>query len=477
MNLFKRKTPAKGPSPIGVSGAMGNTSYGSSTYDVDFELTERNPELQGRRKYEKYMNMLSNVTVVTASVRYFLNLTARSNWSFRPVDPDSEESKKYAKLAEEILLQDPVTSWHRTVRRMALYRFFGFSTQEYTVFRRKDGVISIYDIMNRPQSTIREWQLHPRTQQITGVVQEHPNSSEYYEIPREKILYIVDDTISDSPAGLGLMRHVVAAADALKRYEQLEGVGFETDLRGIPIGRGPLSRLAQMVTSGDITAAQKVALEAPIRSFLSGHVKTSKLALFLDSNPYHSQDEASRPSPQKQWDVELLKSSSTSLEALARVIQRLSREIARVFGTEQLMLGEDIAGSFALSKDKTQAFILLVEGALKEMREAVYRDIICPIWELNGWPEEHRPKPTTEAVNYKDIEEIARTLQYLALAGVPVQPDDPVLQELRDIAGLSRTPQEIIERLVKIIEAQQTPDDARSNMNEGASVPNTGAPK
>ena len=466
-DIFKRRQEE---TPIGVTGAAVNSGLGfkERTYDADFETEEINPKLQGRNKYETYMNMLSNVTVIAASVRYFLNLTARATWSFRPSDPDSDEAKRYADLATQIFLHDPKTSWHRIVRRMALYRFYGFSLQEFTVYRREDGVISIFDIMNRPQRTIREWEFNEQGE-ITKVIQEHPVSNIEYILPRYKLLYIVDDTISDSPSGLGLLRHIVAAADALKRFEQLEGVGFETDLRGIPIGRAPLSALAQMVKGNKITQRQMDSILAPIKDFLNNHVKTSKLSMLLDSHVYHAQDESQRPSPQKQYDIELLKATSTSLEPIARTIQRLNREIARVLGTEQLMLGEDIAGSFALSKDKTQSFIMLVEGALKEMREVVSRDILIPIWSLNGWPEEMMPTPATESVNYKDIEEITRALQYLALAGVPVHPDDPVVQEIRDGAGLSRVPEEIIERLVKLINTQA--DDKRSNLNEGVTAP------
>ena len=455
--IFKRRKPA----PKGVSGAVLNFSYLNDTFDADFDLEERNPELIGRKKYEKYANMLANVTVIAASVRYFLNLTARSHWSFKPVDTASEEARRYADLATEIILHDPITSWHRVVRRMALYRFFGFSMQEYTVYRRPDGVISVYDIFNRPQSTIAEWVFDSTTKELREVRQEDPVSSQVYVIPRRKLLYIVDDTISDSPAGLGLLRHIVSASDALKRYEQLEGIGFETDLRGIPIGRAPLSALNQLVKSGQMTRAQATQALGPIKTFLQNHVKSPKLSMLLDSHVYHAQDEAQRPSPQKQWDVELLKAASTSLEPVARTIQRLNREIARVLGTEQLMLGEDIAGSFALSKDKTQSFVLLVEGALKEMRTIAKRDLLTPVWELNGWPIEMMPEPATESVNYKDVEEVARTLQYIALAGVPVHPDDPALQELRDITGLSRTPPEITARLLEMLELEKEAMEAK----------------
>ena len=459
---FFRK--ARTPSTRGVTGAAINMGFGETIYDSDFEIEERNEKLQGRKKYETYINMLSNVTVIAASVRYFLNLTARTTWTLSPSDDQSEESKQYAEKATQILFKDPKTSWHRVVRRLALYRFYGFSIQEFTVYRREDGVISIYDIMNRPQSTIREWVFNPRTSELEMVVQEHPQTSELFRLPREQILYIVDDTISDSPSGLGLLRHIVAAADALKRYEQLEGIGFETDLRGIPVGRAPMSALAQMVKGGQITREQMNTLLKPIKDFLKNHIKSPKLSMLLDSHPYHAQDEAQRPSPQKQWDLELLKSSSTSLEPVARAIQRLNREIARVLGTEQLMLGEDIAGSFALSKDKTQSFIMLVEGALKEMKEVIKRDLLTPIWLLNGWPLDMMPEPTTESVNYKDIEEIARALQYLTLAGTPIHPDDPAVQVIREIANLPPMPQNIIDRLVKLIGQQA--DDKRTRRNE-----------
>ena len=464
MALFDFLRKARSPSTRGVTGAAINMGFGETIYDSDFELEERSEKLQGRKKYETYINMLSNVTVIAASVRYFLNLTARTTWTFHPAKDDSEEAKKYATLASDILFKDPKTSWHRVVRRLALYRFYGFSIQEFTVYRREDGVISVYDIMNRPQSTIREWVFNPRTSELEGVVQEHPQTSELFNLPREQILYIVDDTISDSPSGLGLLRHIVAAADALKRYEQLEGIGFETDLRGIPVGRAPMSALAQMVKSGTITREQMNTLLKPIKDFLKNHIKSPKLSMLLDSHPYHAQDEAQRPSPQKQWDIELLKSTSTSLEAVARAIQRLNREIARVLGTEQLMLGEDIAGSFALSKDKTQSFIMLVEGALKEMKEVVKRDLLTPIWLLNGWPLDMMPEPATESANYKDIEEIARALQYLTLAGTPIHPDDPAVQVIREIANLPPMPQNIIDRLVKLIGQQA--DDRRTQRNE-----------
>ena len=74
----------------------------------------------------------------------------------------------------------------------------------------------------------------------------------------------MDDTIDDSPEGMGLFRHLVKIADRLERYELLEGWGFETDLRGVPVARGPFTDLEVMVQNGTLSRSQASALKAPM---------------------------------------------------------------------------------------------------------------------------------------------------------------------------------------------------------------------
>ena len=273
---------------------------------------------------------------------------------------------------------------------------------------------------------------------MQGVLQRSPQTQREIYLPREKLLYMVDDTLNDSPEGLGLFRHLVAPAKRLERYEQLEGFGFETDLRGIPIGRAPFGALADLVQRGEISNEQRVQIEAPLRKFIKSHIKDPKLGLLLDSVTYETSDEAARPSGTQQWDVELLTGSATSFSQNAAAIERLNRELARILGVEQLLLGSDSAGSFALSRDKTNAFFLLVDGALTEIREAVESDLLTKLWRLNGWPVEMMPEIRTEAVRFTDVEQIGATLRDMATAGAMLDPDDPVVGEVRDLMGISR---------------------------------------
>ncbi|MCY3784596.1 MAG: hypothetical protein OXG79_12550 [Chloroflexi bacterium] len=415
---------------------------GTALYGGYIESREKSPELASHdARYRTYSDILANTAIVAAGVRYYVNLVGGAEWSFAPVEVETKamkgEARRHAELAEAMLTEDPERTWPRIVRRAAMHPFYGFSIQEWTAGRRPDGLITIRDIAPRAQVTIEKWDTDNKGV-VHGVWQTSPQTYQDIYLPRAKLLYIVDDSLDDSPEGYGLFRQMVAPAKRLARYEQLEGFGHETDLRGIPIARGPLTELAEKVQSGDITEADRKRLEKPLADFVKEHVRNPELGMLLDSEVYRGTDDTERPSTTRMWDVELLQGSSTSFAENAAAIERLNREIARIIGVDQLLLGSDSQGSFALSKDKTHAFYLMVTGALVEIRKAVQKDVLAAIWRLNGWPVEMMPQIKTEAVGYTDVEQAAGALRDLATAGAPLFPEDPAYGEMLDLLGLTR---------------------------------------
>lgn len=431
--LFGR--PKKKVAPTETVGRTGTAVIGGYP-----ETREKRSELQGQEKYTTFSDILVNTSIAAAGVRYFLNLVAKAEWQFEPADEDADH--RFAELAEQAIIDDPEKSWHRIVRRAAMYRFYGFSVQEWTARRHRDGHLTFADIAPRAQSTIERWDV-TKEGRVQGLTQRSPQTGEEIYLPREKLVYIVDDSLSDSPEGLGIFRHLVEPAKRLDRYLYLEGRGFETDLRGVPIGRAPFTALAKMVKEGKISQEQREKLEAPLREFVTNHITDKdepSLGLYLDSVPYKTTDERQTPSQARQWDLELLKGDSKSFSENAAAIERLNQEIARILGVEALLLG-DGKGSFALSKDKTNQFMLIVDSALKELSEAVYDDLLKPLWRLNGWPEDMMPRPRTEGAQFKDVEQVAAALKDMAVAGAVLAPDDPAIGEIRDLLGLSRPPE------------------------------------
>ena len=359
LSRFQRQRAA----PTETLGAPGVAIYGGY-----IEEHEKSRDIASRdERYRTYAGILSNTSIVAAGIRYYANLIGGAAWSVSPAEDDTD--MMYAELAEAALMMDGATPWSRVIRRAAMYRFYGFSVQEWTVSRREDGWFGYSDIAPRAQNTIERWSTDG-TGLVVGIVQRSPQNQKELYLPREKVMYIVDDTLSDSPEGLGLFRHLVSPAKRLERYEQLEGFGFETDLRGIPVMDVPLSELQEMVNNGQMSAEQKEAMLKPMREFAENHIRTVKTGLLMDSEPYRNEDISGSPSTTKKWAVTLLQGNSQSFTDNANAIERMNREMARILGVEQLLLGGG-EGSYALSKDKTHQFYLLINGALTEIKQSV----------------------------------------------------------------------------------------------------------
>ena len=424
--MFRRRVSPT--STVGVPGVAVYAGYPQSS-ELSREL------LSPEAKYRTYSEILANRSIAAAGVRYFLNMIATAAWTWSPAEADT--TGEYAERLEKILTKDMLTPWHRVVRRAGMYRFYGFSVQEWTARRHEEGYITFLDIAPRAQRTIHRWDVDP-TGNVLGAIQQDPQTAADIYIPRTKVLYVVDDSLQDGPEGLGLFRHMVSAAKRLERYEQLEGYGFESDLRGVPVGYAPFTELAIMEGAGDINEADRKRIELPLRDFIEKHIVTPNRGLLLDSDVYRGTGEEGRPISTPKWKLDLLRGGAVSFKENAQAIERLNRELARILGVEQLLLGATSTGSLALSQDKTIAFYQIVESVLADLRDAVDKDIVATIWKLNGWPDEMKPESATEAVAPQDAQAIAQTLRDMATAGAPLTPDDEVINDVRDLSGVSR---------------------------------------
>jgi hypothetical protein len=409
-------------------------SQGAVIYNGYLQEDERDSRVAGKQKYLTYSNFLANTTIVAAGVRLFLNLICKAGWRVDPAD-DSAESAQRAEDVE-LIMKSMRTPWHRVVRRAAMSRFYGFSIQEWTAKRLDEGFVGFLDISPRAQKTIDRWDVD-RTGEVLGVVQRDPQTQDEIYLPRTKIIYMVDDTLDDSPEGLGLFRHIVKSAHRLERYEMLEGWSFERDLRGTPIGRGPLTEIARQVKNGTLKPAEAAALKEPIETFIKKALAGKDTGLFLESQPYKGTGDSNTPGTVPQWDVELLKGDPKGQAEVATAIERVTRDIARVLGVDHLLLGGNDRGSFAMSKDKSQSFGVVVDSTLTEIRATFQSDFLDPIWVLNGWDPKTKPTFKTEAIAYRDIEQVVDALLKLSQAGAPLMPNDPAINEIREQIGLS----------------------------------------
>jgi hypothetical protein len=383
--------------------------------------TDRTLNLIGAARFDVYDRMVRDVTIVAAGVRLLLNLMANAVWTVNPPeglsDNEAAVAQGYADQAYEMLF-DMTSSWSSVVRKVAMFRFQGFSIMEWTAKRNDDGTIGFLDVEHRPQRTIVKW-LRDKGGTVEGVVQRATGLGEV-TLPRTKIVYAVDDTLTDSPEGLGLYRHLATTSERLGVLINLEETGFTTDLRGIPIVRAPLAELQEeVVNAGPENSPERAKAEAarqgkltPYRKFIDNHIRNKHTGALLPSDVYiaTTPDRGQSPSSTHKWNLELLNGDSSSFGDLANAVNRLNNEMARVLGVEHLMLGSDGTGSLALAQSKVGTFYMTVTSTLLDLLEVFDRDLIAPLAEMNGWPDELRPEMGVNEVSDISILEVVQAL-------------------------------------------------------------------
>jgi hypothetical protein len=477
--MLKRMIAPRRSSPFSEVGVSGTAVVGGA---VAVPHGETNYKAAGPRRYADAYRMLADISIVAASVRYFFNLTARPTWKAKPPS-DKPEALEAAEFMESVIYGMKQTSWKRNVRRSASFKFHGFGIHEWLAMNRDDGRIGLASIEPRPQHTIAGWDVDENGT-VLGMRQRRPVDGREIYLPRPKVVYLVDDTLSDSPEGFGWYRQLVDPADRIKTLLRLERIGFERDLSGIPIGRAPLSAINAMIGTKEIpdgkggmrlfTKADADAMVRGIAEFARLQSVQPETSLLLDSQPFFVKtDSGTQVSNMLQWSMELLTGEPKSMEELGDAIRRLSFDMALIMGTQDLLVGREGDGSRALSENVSRNLYLNVNATLGDMAETYDRDIVDVVWALNGLPDDIKPKLEPEDASFKDAEQIARTLAEMSTAGAVLTPDDPAIDDVRDLIGISRQPEMTPERMGMLNPTPPNdpkgdpPDDPNANPGAG----------
>lgn len=451
---FKR-APASPTKSIGATGSDDVTVSGG-----EFFYQRRDLGVIGPRKWDTYNLMMQDVAIIATGVRLILNLVANAVWTCNPPEDlsDNEDAvaQGYADEAYKIIF-NMRSPWSKVIRKLAMGRFLGFSLLEWTAVKRDDGTIGFLDIAHRPQRTIVKWN-RDSDGEIVSVEQQVSGRGRAI-IPREKLVYFVDDVFTDAPEGTGLLRHIAETAARLWEYADLQDTGFRTDLRGIPVSYAPLGELQQDVKNAgpagsdayNLAKARKDRILEPQRQFIEKHIRNDATGFLLPSDTYISTGSDSQSATSvKKWSVELLTGDSQSFADMAKAVQELKQEVARLFGVEHLLLGADGSGSLALAKTKVGTFFQTVSSLLLDLAEVGDKDILGPLAELNGWPEELRPKLGVNEISDTDIAAVVDAFAKLSQAGAPLMPDDPAVGELYDELGYTRPPERTPEEMLSL---------------------------
>lgn len=422
----------KAAAPKQEIGVTGLKVYGGY---VQEEFLKR---LEGPRGIKVYTEMASNDATVAAILRAIELMLRPVEWKIEPA-ADAPEANEGADFAES-LMGDMSLTWEDFISEALTMLVYGWSYFE-TVYKRRvgpeerdpakrsrytDGRIGIRKLAPRSQDSLDRWEMQDDGG-IAGMWQADPmGRTPPTLLPIERCLLFRTSTHKGNPEGRSILRSAYRSWYKLKTIEDVEAVGIERELAGLPVVRIP-ARYLTSIDPDDVKVRQayeKIARDVKFNE-QGGIVIPSDVYLDADG----------KPSSAYIVDVKLLSTGGARAIDTGAVVMRYQRSICRSVLADFLMLGTD-KGSFALSENKTDLFLRSCEVLLDTVAGVLNRYMLPRVWQINALPAETMPAFRPGRVAPVNLDELGKFLRDAAGAGMPLFPDDELERHVRDQAGL-----------------------------------------
>ena len=440
-------TQQKSFSEIGVSGL---THYNGL---VDEEFLK---PLQGDKGIKAYKEMWLNSSIVGAIVRSIAMLTRQVEWKFETKEPVNEDGTMDPEKTKMVELRDFVTeAWHDTSTDPRDFLaeatqgvvVFGFQFDEIVYKTRQgivpgspgqssvftDGKIGWRKFASRSQDTRLRWVLDTQGG-VRAFVQLAPPRFQAVEIPIEKGLLFRHEMYKNNPEGQSMLRNAYRDWYFVKKIEEIEGIGIERDMNGLPVLTHPAE-----LSHPDATAEHK-AIYAQAQKLVRNIKKDEQMGVTLpmefdqDGNP--------------MWKLELLSTAGRRSIDTNAVLQRYYAHIAMTLLADWLVMGHEKVGSFALASSKTELFAVALGSLLDSIAGVINRHAIPRLLRLNGMDEALAPRLVHGDIETQNAAELASAIQTLANAGMPLFPDPTLEAHIREQVGLPEVDPEAREALI-----------------------------
>lgn len=270
-------------------------------------------------------------------------------------------------------------------------------TSKYT-----DGRIGWSDWEPRAQETLYKWLQHPDTRRVIGMHQLDVLAGCEAHIPFRKGMHFTTTKRKRNPEGRSMLRNAYRAWYRKRHIEDIEGVGIERDLAGLPIIYAP----------PEIFSAKRNADQAN----LFNHLKDIVTGIRRDNQEGILMPLQYDARGKTLYDLQLLSTGGSRQFDTSRIVERYDTRIAMSFLADFLMLGHDGNGSFALSKNKNEMFSLSIETLLVRLIDPVNTAIV-DLCMLNGFAPDDAPVLEPPDIEDITLAELSEYLQKLGLAG------------------------------------------------------------
>lgn len=396
------------------------------------------PHLQGERGQRIFREMGDNDAVLSGILYTFEMLLRQADWEIRPNEAADEGDTEAEELAEFVqsCIDDMSHSFSDFLAEVATMFRYGWSFFEIVYKRRKglvasspgkssmhdDGRIGWRKMAMRGQDTLWRWEFSDDGG-IEGFVQyDGFVGREPVTIPIEKGLLFRTTAEKNNPEGKSLLRGAYRSWYYKKRLEEIEAIGAERDLAGMPVFYAPEELF-------DANAP------APLKALLE-QLKTTVRKVRRDEQdgmvvPLSYDDDG-----HERFRFELMSSAGSRQMDIDTIVRRKSTEMAQAVLADFIQLGHEQVGTFALSRDKSALFATALQGFLDLIAHTFNRHAIPRLLMLNGLSVEKAPRLTFSDVRSPDLTELSDFISKMAKAGAQMFPDNNLQAWLHEKAGM-----------------------------------------
>lgn len=375
------------------------------------------PELRGAKGRRVIRQMVDQDPIIGGILFAIEMLLRRTTWEIRPAGDTPEDEAAAAFVGEAFGALRP--AWLATLPELLSFLPWGWAVLEicYRADERGRTVWDAWEI--RAQDTLERWEFDA-TGRPTAMVQAVPNTTRAARIPLEKALHLTTTSRKGNPEGRPLLRNAYRPWYFKSRIENIEGVGVERDLAGLPVAFVPPELLASNLTAEDQAVYDKIVE-------IVTNIRRDEQEGVVWPLEYDARGN-------KVYDLQLLSSGGRRQFDTGGIIARYGSQIAMSVLADFILLGHEQVGSFALAADKTELFTVALGAWLDSISSAVETQACARLLALNGMP--GAVTLAHGSVEQADLGVLGSYLASLVGAGATLFPNDQLLVHLLKEAGL-----------------------------------------
>lgn len=373
---------------------------------------------QGRRAAEVFREMGDQDPIIGAILYSIMMLMRRVSWWCEP--KDSAEAEWLWNC-----LNDMQFSWPDTITEIISFLQYGYSWHEIvfkvrngktgdprTSSQYNDGQIGLAKLPLRSQDSLWKW-VFDDYGDIEGMIQNPPPDYLLRFIPRQKSLHFRTTIFKDNPEGRSILRTAYRSWWFIKNIQQIEAIGVERDLAGLPVLTPP-----EGTDIWDTSDPNMAAMLNQAKQVVSSIRRDEQEGVVL---PFG-------------WTLELLASSGSRQFDTTEIISRYENRMATSVLADLVMMGQDKVGSYALSVTKKDLFAASLGAYLDIISSVINTQLVPLLWDLNGFKGDP-PRLCHGTVETIDLQTLGTFINMIGRVGAPID-WETALPFLNNQAGL-----------------------------------------